>query len=365
MGRIRTFTEADIPLVADLHRRVFNTGDRLSEQLLNAYRTYFTEVYLRNPWFDDRIQSLLSEEDGGEISGFLGVVPRPMRVKGKPATAAVATNFIVDPKGRSGPGGGLKLLRTFFQGPQDFSIADEANETSRVVWEGLGGTTSLLHSIHWTRPLRPMQLGLSFVSKRRSMAPVAAIARPVAKICDALAVRVPQTPFHLSPPDLSGEEADLSTLMECFNDLAPKRMVQPNYDIKTLEWTVHLATRRRLLGQFQKVAVRNKRSEIVGLYLYYRNPGGLGEVLHMSAKKRHADQVFDHLSYHAWRQGVIALIGRLEPDFIRTVSDAYCLLQRGRPWMLIHSPDSEILNALQRGDALLSRLEGEFCLRFR
>src|SRR5437870_8442131 len=106
--------------------------------------------------------------------------------------AAVTCQFIGDANGRSGLVA-AQLARSFLEGPQDLSIADEANGGARKLWEGLGGTTALLPSIHWTRPLRPTRLALSFLRNRTFLAPLAAIAGPPAIILDALATRLPHS----------------------------------------------------------------------------------------------------------------------------------------------------------------------------
>ena len=51
-GEVRAFAKEDIPQVADLHRRVFRVADHTSQELLDSYRTYFTQVFLEGPWRD-------------------------------------------------------------------------------------------------------------------------------------------------------------------------------------------------------------------------------------------------------------------------------------------------------------------------
>jgi len=43
----------------------------------------------------------------------------------------------------------------------------------------------------------------------------------------------------------------------------------------------------------------------------------------------------------------------------------YCLFHRRGYWTLIHSKKPDLLEAIHRGDAFLTRLEGEWCLRFK
>src|SRR5206468_12305888 len=96
-GDVRPFVEADIAQVAELHRRVFRTGDAPSAELDRRYRAYFRGHFLDNPWYDEEIAPLVYEDTDGSIAGFLGVVPRRMSIRGRPIQAAVSSQCIVDP----------------------------------------------------------------------------------------------------------------------------------------------------------------------------------------------------------------------------------------------------------------------------
>ena len=56
--------------------------------------------------------------------------------------------------------------------------------------------------------------------------------------------------------------------------------------------------------------------------------------------------------------------GRLDPSLAPELSERHNFLYRRGHWTLAHSENAELMHALQRGDAFLSRLEGEWCLRF-
>ena len=66
----------------------------------------------------------------------------------------------------------------------------------------------------------------------------------------------------------------------------------------------------------------------------------------------------------AWRQGATALRGRLDPHRVQQLSDRHCWLRREGAWTLIHSRHADIVAAMERGAAGLSRLDGEWWLRF-
>ncbi len=195
-GYVRPFVEADIPQVAELHRRVFQTGDAPSAELERRYRAYFRGIFLDNPWYDEEVSPLVYEDADGSIAGFLGVMPRRMSIRGRPIQAAVSSQFIVEP-GRRSTMAAVHLMKTFMSGPQDVSIADEANCLSRKLWESLGGATALLHSIHWARLLRPAQFGLLRMGRGTRLG-TASVVRPVCRLVDGVAAHLPRSPFRHS-----------------------------------------------------------------------------------------------------------------------------------------------------------------------
>jgi hypothetical protein len=364
MGQVRAFVEADIPQVADLHRRVFHTGETSSLPLQRSYRAYFAEIFLHHPWRDEAMPSLAYEDASGQIVGFLGVVPRPMSIDGRPVRAAVSSQFIVDPERRSTMAG-LKLLKTFLSGPQDLSIADEANDVSRKLWEGLGGATALLYSLYWLRLLKPTQFFMSRFTDRRMPAPLTYASSAVSRFIDTVAIRMPQSPFQRSEPSLSGEELSRDTLLPALADFSRNRSVRPEYDERSLQWLLEVIARKTGSENLQKVAVRGASGKIVGWYLYYMASSGMGEVLQIGAEENSIKALLDHLFHDAWRRGATALSGRIEPRFVRQFREKNAQFHHRGSWVLVHSNRPELLQAIHRGDAFLSRLEGEWCMRFR
>ena len=110
-------------------------------------------MLFNNPRRDPELPSWVAEEDG-RISGFYAVMPRRMSLRGRPVRVAVGCQFMVDPHKRDSITA-LQLAKAFVSGPQDLTLADGANDLSRRMWMGIGGTVPLLYSLHWTRPLRP------------------------------------------------------------------------------------------------------------------------------------------------------------------------------------------------------------------
>jgi GNAT acetyltransferase-like protein len=360
---VRPFVEADIPQVAELHRRVFQTGDAPSAELERRYRAYFRGIFLDNPWYDEEVSPLVYEDADGSIAGFLGVMPRRMSIRGRPIQAAVSSQFIVEP-GRRSTMAAVHLMKTFMSGPQDVSIADEANCLSRKLWESLGGATALLHSIHWARLLRPAQFGLLKMGRGTRLG-TASVVRPLCRLVDGVAAHLPRSPFRHSVTSLSSEDLDVETLLACLSESSGRPALRPEYDARSLRWLLGFLVPASGEGSLHKSLVRDAAGQVLGWYLYYAGPAGLGEAIHIGARHESIKAVLEHLFQDAWRRDVVALSGRLDPRFTADFAQTYCLFHPRLCWMLVHSRDAEVLQAIQSGDAMLTRLEGEWCMRFQ
>ena len=69
--------------------------------------------------------------------------------------------------------------------------------------------------------------------------------------------------------------------------------------------------------------------------------------------------VIDHLFSHASQSGTAILQGRLEPDLFDPVRQRRCFLHYSSN-VLVHSQNTNLLNAILAGDGLLTRMEGEW-----
>jgi hypothetical protein len=102
----------------------------------------------------------------------------------------------------------------------------------------------------------------------------------------------------------------------------------------------------------------------MGWYLYYLREGGVSEVVQLAARQDSFDRVLRQLLADAWRLGAAAVHGRLDPRFANELSHRHCWLRMEPPWTLVHSRNADLLAAIRQGDAFLSRLEGEWWMRF-
>jgi len=357
---VRPFARDDIPRVMDLHRRVFPTRQPWSGARAQAYEAYFSEMFFGNAWCGEVCPSLVWEDSDGALAGFLGVTTRTMSMNGRTLRVAVSSQFMVDERRRSTLAA-VELVKTLLSGPQDLSMADEATEPARRLWESLGGTTALLPSLSWVRVLRPTRLALSRVTARRGLARAVL---PLCGLADGLAAGMSASPLRLTPSSLRAEELDAPTLLECIAAAARHHAVRPEYDERSLKWLLDALANKRDCGEFQKVALRDAAGRLVGWYLAYFVADGTGEVLQVGARGAALDTVLGDLFHRAWRANVVALCGRLEPGALRQFSAQGCFFHHRGQWLVVHSRMPAIVEAIHRGDAFLTRLEGEWCLRF-
>ncbi|MBI3493075.1 MAG: GNAT family N-acetyltransferase [Acidobacteria bacterium] len=360
---VRPFTDSDIPHVADLHRRVFRPDATRSNDEAQRYRTYFGETFLHGPWRDAACPSLVYVDDHGRIGGFVGVVSRAMRLNGRPLRMAVSSQFMVDVNLRSVVAA-VRLIKAFLAGPQDLSLADEATERARWLWETVGGTTAQQFSLAWVRVLRPAAFVASRARRHRALAVAARASAPICRLTDAVVARLPG-PFGCARPTLVAEDLDGAALRACIDEASSGLALRPYYDDRSADVLLGVISRKQGAGELRKVVLRDERGRVAGWYLYHATRGGVGEVLQVGGRPQSSTDVLDHLFFDAWQQGVAALCGRLDPALMSAMAARHCFFHHRGEWVLIHSRVAGALDAVHRGEAFLSRLEGEWCLRYR
>jgi len=354
MAGVRPFATGDIPAVAQLFSRVYPRAHWNSPAECEAY---FHQMFFTSPWVDERMPSWVAME-GARAVGFIGVMPRPMRLRGRALQAAVVTQLMVEQEKRHGMAA-AQLLRKALAGPQALTISDGANESSRKMWEALGGLTSTLYSLQWRRLLRPAQSALQRASSLHGRA-AALLATPVAVLADAYAAHYRAL---RRPSRLIEEPLETAALLEALERAAQRVALSPRYDTASLEWLLSQASAKRRYGELHARLLREPGGAIAGWFLYYAN-AATSKVLQLHAHEGAERAVLDHLFQHAWRRGATVIEGRMEPRLARVLGQRHCLFQSTSAFALVHSRDAEVLAALARGDAFFSRLEGEWWMRF-
>jgi len=358
---VRPVVESDIPQVADLY---WSYMRRRKGSAPPGLQPFLQELYFKNPFHDSAVPSLVYEDSGGKVVGFLGGIARPMSVCGQSILVAFGGNLVVHPEARSGVAA-PRLLNTFLECKHDLVMTDSANDITRRILERLKFRTIPAMNIHWVRPVRPVHMGVYAMSRAFGSTISAGItlaAKPFCSLADSLAGRLSGNPFRQTKSPLRGSELDLETLLQCQTEFRNGYSLWPEYDLHSLEWLVGFMERRHVRGILRKVAVRDGSQKIVGWYIYYVKPGAMAEVVQIGGEHEATKDVLEHLFYDAWEQGAVALHGVVDIRRMAEFSDKGCLFTCRGGWTIARSDKPEVLEVLERGDAFLSRLDGEWAL---
>ena len=140
--------------------------------------------------------------------------------------------------------------------------------------------------------------------------------------------------------------------------------LHPAYESPSLNRTLAILRRHSEHGPLRNGIVRDSRGSVAGWFIYHAKRHGLGEVLQIGAAGNAHALVLDQLFVDARQKGVAALSGRMQPEFMDKLREKQCLFHHRGHWTLIHSRNSAVLQAIHQGNAFLTRLEGEWPMRF-
>jgi hypothetical protein len=355
-GRVRVFEPGDIPQVAALRRRLFPVCAPPSQA---AEEAYFDLIFFRNPWRALDLPAHVYEDRSGRITGFLGVIPRPMRYQGEPVRLAVSTQYMAEP----GPAS-IPLLARHLDGPQDLGFSDLANDTARTLWQGLGGDAALIYSLYWDVPLRPARHALSLLGDHTAVRAVRLAARPLVAAMDkarraaARGARRFQRPGGLRTTSLEARD-----IVELLPATTAGHTLVPVYDEAAVRWLLDRLEERYGPGSVRGRVVRESDGQPVGWYLYQRY-GLVAEVVQIAAHGRRWSDVLQVLLADGWDDGLALVTGRLEPAHADTLAALGCRFRRDPNWTLTHARRPEILSTLLSGRAFMSRLDAEWWVNF-
>ena len=342
--------------VAALWMRCFRHAQAPAPESL---KRYFVDVLLENPWFDAELAPLVLEHRG-EVAGFIGRMCRPMIFRGRPIRCAVATQLMVDPQRKLGFAA-LELVRAMQGGPQDLCYSDGANDNSQRIWERGGGQSSRLLSFEWKRSLRPMQ---SFALKLGDHGPMAAMARVTSGMFDACSVNLLPRLFHKPQQKLCREPADARLILPLLQQVSAGAALAPVYTLESYDWLLRTAAQAQAFGPLRSVLVRDADKTPIGWFVYFVQRGRVARVLQAGATYGKGRCVLKELFRDAWEQDAAVVTGQLDPLLLTELSNAHCEFTCKSMGVLVHAKDVELLSAFNGGDAFLSRLEGEWWMRF-
>jgi hypothetical protein len=354
-NQVRPFRAEDATEVARLFQRILW---RRRGPAPASLAPYLVEIFSRHPWSDPRLTSHVYASTDGVIRGFLGALPVRMSHRGRPLLAAVASSIMVDTPEQD-PLAGARLVRAFFQGPQELSISETASEVTRRMWLPLGGRPMPAYSLDWVRVLRPA----SFLAQVASLrAPLLRHLTPPVSVFDPLLAPLLRGAVRVAAPDgVTGADVTPDDFASIVPDALADLALRPDFDAAALRWLVSHAVRKERHGSPVVRIVRDRRDAAVGGYLAHLRPRGLMRIAEIFASPARAGAVVDEMLAHAWRLGAAAVIGRNRPE-APALMDALELRRSvflRLNFTLVQSRSPELVDAVASGNACLTGLAGE------
>ncbi|WP_155121134.1 hypothetical protein [Bryobacter aggregatus] len=290
---------------------------------------------------------------------------RPMIFNGREITVCVGSQFFIDREAHRGMGA-FALLRKLFSGPQDLTLTDGAAEASAKVWEPAGGDIARLYAFNWIRALKPFATIQEHSIRRKSGTSWDALNGVIGffgSAVDVLAQRAfpggfsPSSPFQTLDVDANG-------LFDTITEIGWKEKLKPKYERESFTWLLQEAAAAPS-GELRKKVVYDQTGKACGWFVYYLNPGGVCSVLQIYSRR--TDQfrgVLRALFADAAQGGGACVKGQSQPKQLVDLTEEHCLFRQPNSSVLVQSRDTAITAAIHRGDAALSRLDGECWLRF-
>lgn len=325
-----------------------------------ALVAYLERLFLDPPHADPDITSYVYTRGDGKVSGFIGVLPQPFLVGGKPVRGAVCGSFMVDGH-QEDPFAGARLLRKMLSGPQEISLTETANHISTGMWRKLHGSVLPNYSLEWLRIIRPA----GFLAEVTAGAVAAArILKPLAWPADALIrrgsanmrwSRVPAA--GLTGKVLASTEADDEQTAHLIRQFTESYAVRPQWQPRALDRMV-AETRIKSLygGTVRRLVLRG--GQPVGLFLYFGDAGRVGRAVQVLSAPGQAGAVIDSMVADAADRGLVALRGRTRPDLLDAMMGRrFAFIHTSST--IVHTRNPELMEAIGQGRAFLNGFAGE------
>jgi hypothetical protein len=179
---------------------------------------------------------------------------------------------------------------------------------------------------------------------------------------DAVYARVRPNRFHRRS-GLSREPIKPVRVLDGEGPLFGGDHLQMLYDEDALGWIFDRLHEKRRHGDLNGTLLTDDASS-VGWYLFYVRPTGTAELVCLWSRPGSEMEVLKEFFSDAWKIGAHTARGYFSTALARPVSALHGTFNFGAPWTLAYSRTPEIMSALHRGDARLSRLDMEFWMRF-
>ena len=358
MSTVRPCERGDLPGVAELYTKAF---DKSSMAGSTGLPNYLGELHLGNPWYDAQNPSLVAESPDHRIVGFIGSLPMPLRLGGRPIRSVVGGNFMVD-RDHKDPMVAARLLKSFLGGPHDLALTDTASPVAVKMWQGFGGELARYQSMRWVLPLMPLSLGVWFAARSKMARRLASAVAPAFNAVDGLAERRRRTSRGRASTT-TVRPVDSSFVYSFVTDVDDHRRVQFAGTADEFAWLAGMAGRKTQFGPLRTIAVHGTQSMLMGVVMYYPNRRGLGQVALAAASAGNHPRVLSALRDDAIEQGSGGLMGQADSQFAMALSTSPSVYVFRNDFVMLHASDASLIAPLLTGDVSLGRLSGEWWTR--
>lgn len=358
MSSVRSFEAGDVAAVADLFQRLLRKTDMPASANLKAY---LCTLFLDGANRDAGLYSRVHVRADGTVSGFLGVLPMEMEFEGRRLWAANCGTFACDDRDTD-PFAGARLLRDVLSGPQALSFTETSNDVSTEMWRTARAHVLGPYSLDWLRILKPSTFVVEAASRRIALA---RLAKPAARLADRLLFRPGDKQVWSHYTSLAGKAdafvatpaADDDVIDACRQLLTPFAL-RPLWEPPVLRDMLRHAARKAHHGERICHLVKTRSGKVVGLYLYYGNPGGIGRTVQIMAAPGQESIVIDCLLRNAHERGLVAIRGQTQPALLQAmIGKKIAFLHASST--VVHSRDPALVDAMANGRAFLNGLAGE------
>jgi hypothetical protein len=358
MSTVRPCERGDLQGVAQLYAKAFGKSSMAQS---NDLSSYLGELHLDNPWYDPMNPPLVAESVDQRVVGFIGTVPMPVRLCGRPIRSVVGGNFMVD-RDLKDPMVAPRLLKAFLAGPHDIALTDTASPVAIKMWQGFGGELAHYQSMRWVLPLKPLSLGVSFAGRSKMTGRLASVAGPLARGVDGLVGRRRRTPA-VKGGSPTVRPVDAAFVHGFVDGLDDHRRLQFAGTAEEFGWLAGMAARKTQFGPLRSIAVHNAQSNAIGVVMYYPNRRGLGQVALAVASAGNHGRVLSALRNDAVEQGSAGLMGQADRQFALALSESPSVYVLRNDFVMLHARDAALIAPLRAGDVSLGRLSGEWWTR--
>lgn len=362
----RPISKDDLDGLVDLHIAAFGVRDHSAEGL-RAYHQRLLEHHLITTLEGSPpVHSFVALHEGS-IVGMVYGSPSPMRFNDARIWSICSTLFSVHPDHRN-PSCSKALLAASWMSDVPLVLSDRTNPAARRLGErGTDGAAHQQYSLRWARVLSPGAAALGGALNRNGVFKSWSIPalRRAAGLTDTLLARREQDVLAIEQPRsrrrLSTAPLTAQDLAEHGDALMQNFTLRPDVtdaDLTEASWARFRAIRPE--GRIERVAVWNRKKDLVGWYILHIRKTGIGEVLQIVGRDDSIDGVISLMFDHAKEIGVGSLHGTASPTMLVALSEAGAYYHGRGSTMFVRTTDESIDEAFRCSQALITGFEGEY-----